>query len=172
MKTISILSLLIAAPLASSPTQSHIVIAAHSEPGQRLVITGHVVDANGRGVPNVIVRAYHTDAHGLYRSDHQMYGDTLPPRLQGYLRTGADGSYAIETIRPAPYPNRSAPAHVHFELREPGGHREYAILWFAGDPSLSARDAAAHPQAVCKPARTADGVLHCKRDFYVGREGE
>jgi protocatechuate 3,4-dioxygenase beta subunit len=172
MKTISILPLLVAATLVASPTRSHIVIAAASEPGARLVISGRVLDANGRGMPNVIIHAYHTDARGLYRADNQMYSDTLPPRLQGYLRTAADGSYEIETIRPAPYPNRSAPAHVHFELREPDGHRDYAILWFAGDPLLAPRDAAAHPHSVCTLTRTSDGVLHCTRNFYVGKEGE
>jgi len=90
MKTImtnAFLMLLLAVTLHASPKSSHIVIAGATEPGERLVVSGRVLDAEGRGVPNVIMRAYQTEA------------------LQGYLRTAADGSYAIETIR-------TVPAHI------------------------------------------------------------
>ena|ERR1051326_5563762 len=174
MKTIlrnTFLTLLLAVALRASPKSSHIVIAGAGEPGQRLVVSGRVLDATGHGVPNVIMRAYHTDARGLYRADNQMYSDSAPPRLQGYLRTAADGSYIIETIRPAPYPNRSTPAHIHFELRPPNGPREYAILYFADDPLLTPAQRAKSPQAICRPV-AAKGILHCTRDFHLGKEGE
>jgi len=172
MKTIltnAFLTLLLAATLRASPKSSHIVIAGAGEPGQRLVVSGRVLDANGHGVPNVIMRAYHTDARGLYRADGRFYSDSAPPRLQGYLRTAADGSYVIETIRPAPYPNRSTPAHIHFELRSPNAQREYAILYFADDPLLTAAQRTKLPQAICHPL-ASNGVVHCTRDFHLGKE--
>jgi len=150
---------------------SHLVIAPPGEPGVRIVVTGHVLDANGRPVPHVVIRAYHTDARGLYRADNRMYGDNLPPRLQGTLRTADDGSYDIQTIRPAPYPNRSTPAHIHFELRPPSGPHEYAILYFADDPLLTKEQRTKQPQAICRLA-PVNGVLHCTRDFHLGKEGE
>ena len=150
---------------------SHLVIAPPGEPGVRIVVSGHVLDASGRPVPHVIIRAYHTDARGLYRADGKFYSDALPPRLQGSLRTAGDGSYSIETIRPAPYPNRSTAAHIHFELRPPNGGHEYAILYFADDPLLTATERAKNPQAICRLAR-ANGVLRCTRDFHLGKEAD
>jgi len=150
---------------------SRVVIAPPGEPGVRIVISGRVLDASGRPVPHVILRAYHTDARGLYRADARMYSDTLPPRLEGTLRTAGDGSYSIETIRPAPYPNRSTPAHIHFELRPPNGPRDYAILYFADDPLLTREQRTKQPQAICRLV-PVKGVLHCTRDFHLGKEGE
>ncbi|HEY2092751.1 MAG TPA: hypothetical protein VGJ81_12750 [Thermoanaerobaculia bacterium] len=151
---------------------SHLLLAPLSEPGQRIVVSGRVLDASGHPVPHVTIVAYHTDAHGLYRADGSMYSDTAPPRLRGSLRTDDHGSYDIETIRPAPYPNRSQPAHIHFELRPPTGPHEYAILYFADDPLLSAAQRAKQPQAICRLTPGGKGVLRCTRDFHLGKEGE
>lgn len=148
---------------------SHLVIAPPGEPGVRIVVSGRVLDASGRPVPRVDIRAYHTDARGLYRADSKMYSDSAPPRLQGTLRTADDGSYVIETIRPAPYPSRTLPAHIHFELRPPNGPHEYAILYFADDPLLTAQQRAKLPQAICRLA-PSKGILRCTRDFHLGKE--
>lgn len=150
---------------------SHLVIAPPGEPGVRIVVSGRVFDAQGRPVPHVDIRAYHTDARGLYRADNKMYSDSAPPRLQGTLRTDDNGAYDIETIRPAPYPSRTLPAHIHFELRPPNGPRDYAILYFADDPLLTPAQRAKTPQAICRLA-PVKGVLHCIRDFHLGKEGE
>jgi len=146
---------------------SHIRIAPADEPGQRLVLTGHVVDAHGRPAPNVEIYAYHTDAQGLYRRDRYVPDwPSRPPRLQGTLRTAADGSYEIDTIVPAPYPSRNNPAHIHFHVR---GQAE--ILWFEGDPLL--RYATQRPPgdgtfASVRPlVRDKQGVAHCTRDFRL-----
>ena len=42
------------------------------------------------------------------------------------LRIGASGNYRFESIRPAPYPGRPDPAHIHMTVKEPGRH-EYWI---------------------------------------------
>ena len=92
---------------------SRMKIASDSEPGQRLIITGHVFGPDGKP-RRVQLYAYHTDARGLYRPDGSFKGD---PRLRGTLLTAEDGSYEIDTIKPAPYPNRNIPAHIHMHLR-------------------------------------------------------
>lgn len=162
-------TLLFAIALFLSPANSHIKIAAATEPGQRIVVSGRVLDTSGHPVPNVIIRAYHTDARGLYRADNKMYSASAPPRLQGFLRTDANGAYEIDTIRPAPYPNRTIPAHIHFELRPPDGARESAILYFYDDPLLTSEQRAKQPQAICRLA-PVNGALRCTRDFHLGKE--
>ena len=59
---------------------------------------------------------------------------TILDRLRGWARTGADGTYAFSTIKPAPYPDRSMPAHIHLYVLEPG-RRPYWIddAVFAGE---------------------------------------
>ena len=111
--------LLIASTAAASP--SHMKIAADNEPGQRMIITGRVFGTDGKPLGGVTIDAYHTDAKGLYRLDDHYPEE--PARLHGTLVTAADGSYEIDTIRPAPYPHRNIPAHIHFRLRGKGFDR-------------------------------------------------
>jgi len=121
------------------PNGAHARIAPFEEPGEQLVISGKVFGANCRiAVAGVTVYAYQTDANGYYRPDHHIPDWKMRrPRLEGTARTGADGAYEFQTIRPAPYPERNNPAHVHFVLWWPDGHRQSDILYFEGDPLLS-----------------------------------
>jgi protocatechuate 3,4-dioxygenase beta subunit len=117
-------------------------IAGPSEPGERMRIDGTVFQADGRTpAAGVIVYAYHTDAAGLYSRDAP---DTEWSRrhglLRGWVRTGADGRYGFDTIKPAPYPDRQDPAHVHLTIVEPG-RRPYWIddIVFAGEFGVNDR---------------------------------
>ena len=119
-------------PLAAYASPSRMKIAADSEPGQRLIITGRVLGADGQP-RRVQLYAYHTDAKGLYRLDGSFKGE---PRLRGTLVTAADGSYEIDTIKPAPYPNRIIPAHIHIHLRGPGFDQEEEIRFEGSGPAV------------------------------------
>src|SRR5262245_33329115 len=84
-------------------------IAPASEPGTPFVMRGTVLDAAGKPAGNVAVFAYQTDATGLYAQA----GAADPWRLKGWAVTDASGRFEFRTIRPAPYPNRPIPAHIH-----------------------------------------------------------
>ncbi|WP_299647235.1 hypothetical protein [Sphingomonas bacterium] len=62
-----------------------------------------------------------------------------PGRLRGWLNTGADGRYRVETIKPGPYPGRTDPAHIHLFLLQPGAGDPYWIddVVFAGEFGLT-----------------------------------
>ena len=111
-------------------------IAGPTERGTPLRITGTVFGADGRTpAPGVVVYAYHTDAAGLYsRGTRETEWSRRHGLLRGWARTKADGRYAFDTIKPAPYPNRSDPAHIHLTIVEPG-RRPYWIddIVFAGE---------------------------------------
>ncbi len=127
--------LLLIAVLLASP--NFVRIAALSEPGERLVISGTMYRADGRTpAANVALLAYHTNAKGIYpkRADGDRRG-----ALQGRLRTDAQGRYRIETIRPGGYPGRVDPAHIHLVV-QPEGKPEISVpeIIFDDDPRTNA----------------------------------
>jgi Protocatechuate 3,4-dioxygenase beta subunit len=154
-------------PAQASPRlPSRIQIAAKGEPGERLILSGHTLGPDGRPLAGVEVYAYHTGADGLYRRDrYTPEWPSKPPRLQGTLRTAGDGSYQIDTIKPAAYPSRNNPAHTHFKLRAPGFPEQGETIWFEGDPLLTAQQKAPY---VVPLRRDSDGVLRGRHDFKLG----
>ena len=145
-------------------------IAPADEPGKRLVVSGQVFAPDGTTpVAGITVYAYHTDATGHYTKT----GALRPPRLQGWAKTDAEGRFEFHTIRPAAYPGRTIPAHVHFILWGAGYPRQWTEeLRFEGDPFVTreivAEAAAAGKFAAVVPLqRGADGALHCTINFRV-----
>ncbi|MGH9422656.1 MAG: protocatechuate 3,4-dioxygenase, partial [Thermoanaerobaculia bacterium] len=88
-----------------------------------------------------------------------------PPRLQGTLRTAADGSYEIDSIKPAAYPSRNNPAHIHFKLRAPGYPEQGETIWFEGDLLLTAQQKASY---IVRLHRDANGLWRGTHDFHLG----
>jgi protocatechuate 3,4-dioxygenase beta subunit len=166
-------TLLIAAPALGQrdtlcrdrqPTDSTVSIAGAGEPGTPLVVTGRVVEGSERTpVAGARLLAFHTDDRGYY-SEGGM--DERNARLCGVLRSGDDGSYRIETIRPAHYATGGPPAHVHFELTPPGGRTLRFTLNFEGDPELGGRPAGETWDTV-RPTVERDGVLYVERDLWI-----
>lgn len=107
-------------------------IAPAGEPGTPLFIHGHVFQRDGRRpAPGIMVFAYHTDARGHY--DVSSAG-AHSWRLKGWATTDAEGAFEFQTIRPAPYPGRTTPSHVHVSIEGPGVQRRWVQeLWFEDD---------------------------------------
>jgi hypothetical protein len=137
-------------------------IAPAGEPGQPMVVHGRLFAKTGADpVGGAVIFAYQTGQDGLYQRPGQPGW-----RLQGWARTAADGSFEFQTIRPAPYPGRSIPAHIHLSAEAPGIVRGWLPeVQFADDRLVkdddrrtSAREGAfGH----ILPVRTVDGVQHC-----------
>jgi protocatechuate 3,4-dioxygenase beta subunit len=140
-------------------------IAGASEPGVPLVIEGVVTSSRGRPVPDVIVYAYHTDHTGIYPAARNRHG-----RLRGWARTNALGRYRFDTIRPAPYPGREIPEHVHMHVIEPGVGTYYIdSLEFLDDPLLTRRHTAGRGGIGLAMPGQRDGVWYAQRDVVLGR---
>ncbi len=138
---------------------------ADDSPGEPMRIVGVVRDEAGRALGGVRVYAYHTDPAGRYTpSDAPRGNEARHGRLRGWLETGADGRYRIETTRPGPYPGRPDPEHIHLAMARPGDTERYAgEIVFADDPRLTgawqtAQRRTGNPFTVCAPTRAADGV--------------
>ena len=116
-------------------------IASPSEPGERLVLRGRVLQSDGvTPASGIVVYAHQTNAEGVYAGGTpETEWSRRHGRLRGWVRTGADGRYEFHTIKPGRYPSRTDPAHIHLFVVEPG-RRPYWIddVVFAGEPGVDA----------------------------------
>jgi protocatechuate 3,4-dioxygenase beta subunit len=103
--------------------------------GARIIVSGRVLDEDGRPVPN---------SAGRYRHRNDQPHAPLDPHFNGYGRvmTDAEGRYKFKTIKPGPYPwgnhyNAWRPSHIHFSLFGPAFvTRLVTQMYFPGDPLL------------------------------------
>ncbi len=91
--------------------------------GQRIIVHGRVLDADGRPARNTLVEVWQANAGGRYRHDADNHAAPLDPDFSGAGRclTDDDGRYRFVTIKPGAYPwqnheNAWRPAHIHFSL--------------------------------------------------------
>ena len=151
-------------------------IAPAEEPGERLVLEGTVFGEDGETpASGVVIYAYHTDAEGLYSKRGDETGNGLRHgHLRGWVRTGEDGRYRFDTIRPASYPDSSEPQHIHMTLLPPGGEERWIeSVHFTDDPLLTERQRAGLSgrggSGVVTPVRDDAGVWHATRDIHLGQ---
>ena len=112
--------------------------------GERIVVTGRVLDENGDPVANTLVEVWQANAGGRYIHKQDQHDAPLDPNFLGSGRclTDAEGRYKFYTIKPGAYPwgnhyNAWRPNHIHFSLF--GGSiasRLVTQMYFPGDPLL------------------------------------
>src|SRR3954467_13535601 len=59
--------------------------------GERIIVHGHVVDEDGRGVPNTLVELWQANACGRYIHVVDQHPAPLDPNFTGAGRTQSDG---------------------------------------------------------------------------------
>jgi len=74
--------------------------------GERITVSGRVLDDNGRPVPNTLIELWQCNAAGRYRHRIDQHQAPLDPNFSGAGRTLTDtqGNYRFLTIKPGPYP--------------------------------------------------------------------
>ncbi|SRR5258707_1020300 len=110
--------------------------------GQRMILTGRVLDESGSPVPNTLIEIWQTNASGRYLHKRDQWPGPLDPNFLGMGRTvtSSEGVYRFLTIRPGAYPwknhpNAWRPAHIHFSLYGPTSlARLVTQMYFPGDP--------------------------------------
>ncbi|WP_447724387.1 dioxygenase family protein [Sphingomonas koreensis] len=160
-------------PLPSTLSAT-VVLAGSDEPGERMILTGRVLTADGTApAAGVVIYAHHTNDAGLYANgSNQTTWSRRHGRLRGWAVTGADGRYTFRTIKPAPYPDRTMPAHVHLFVGEPGRPPYYIDdVVFDGEFGVTAAYRKAREMrggnGIVRLGRTADGVLLAQRDIRL-----
>ena len=105
--------------------------------GERIIVHGHVLDEDGRGVPNALVELWQANACGRYIHVRDQHPAPLDPNFTGAGRaqTDGDGYYKFVTVKPGAYPwgnhhNAWRPAHIHFSVFG------YSFVIAAGDADV------------------------------------
>lgn len=127
------------------PTDCDLTHQHEGEPiGERIVVSGRLLDEYGRAVPHSLIEIWQANAAGRYRHKIDQHDAPLDPNFTGCGRTitAVDGSYRFVTIKPGAYPwknhpNAWRPQHVHFSLFGPSFcTRLVTQMYFPGDPLL------------------------------------
>jgi len=112
--------------------------------GERIIVSGQLLDENNRSVPNTLIEIWQANAAGRYFHEADQHNAPLDPNFTGcgQVVTDTHGHYQFVTIRPGEYPWRNhynawRPAHIHFSLFGPAfATRLVTQMYFPGDPLL------------------------------------
>lgn len=112
--------------------------------GQRIIVSGRVLDENGRPVAHTAIEIWQANAAGRYIHQHDQWDAPLDPNFTGVGRVVTDeaGRYRFVTVRPGAYPwgnhhNAWRPAHIHLSLMGPAfATRLVTQMYFPDDPLI------------------------------------
>jgi protocatechuate 3,4-dioxygenase beta subunit len=112
--------------------------------GQRIIVSGRVLDEDGRPAPHTVVEVWQANAAGRYIHARDQWDAPLDPNFTGVGRvvTDAEGRYRFISVKPGAYPwgnhkNAWRPEHIHFSLFGPAfATRLVTQMYFPGDPLI------------------------------------
>lgn len=186
------------AELAVLPPSCDLSVVSPGRPralGQLIVVTGRVVDGDGRPIRHALLECWQANAAGKYIHAADPSPVPIDPNFEGVGRivTDAEGRYRLRTIKPGgyavPYDGDGQlagwwrPPHIHFSIFGDGfGKRLVTQMYFPGEPLNgydlllnSIRDQRARMRLVSTfdpELSTSDGVLGFRHDFVVGGNRE
>jgi len=113
-------------------------------------VSGRITDEAGNPVAGARVDVWQTNDDGFY--DVQQPGEQPDMNMRGLFTTGADGSYAYQTVKPLPYSiptdgpvgkmlsamgrHGMRPAHIHYIVEAEGYETLVTHIFVSGDPYL------------------------------------
>jgi protocatechuate 3,4-dioxygenase beta subunit len=125
-------------------------IAPRDAQGTPAIVSGRVLDPEGRPIAGARLDVWQADSSGKYDSQ---YADSDDLHLRGRFRTDGDGRYVFRTVRPVHYPipddgpvgrmlratNRHPwrPAHIHFVVSADGYEPVTTHIFDDSDPYLA-----------------------------------
>lgn len=113
--------------------------------GERIVVTGRLLDEGGRPLRGALIEVWQANAAGRYMHKMDQHNAPLDPNFTGCGRTltDAEGCYRLLSVKPGAYPwgnhsNAWRPAHIHFSIFGDGlPSRLVTQMYFPGDPLLA-----------------------------------
>ena len=166
-------------PISFEKLSSVDTLPDFNEPGPKLEISGIVYKADGKTpAEDVVIYVYHTDQKGLYSkgNDPDRYREGWGKRhgyIRGWAKTNKNGVYRFLTLKPAAYPGRNIPAHIHVIIKEPDKNEYWIDEYLFDDDPLLTKD-----ERQKQEKRAGDGIiklvpdkgyLHGKRNIILGK---
>ncbi len=110
--------------------------------GERIIVTGQVMDDLGKPIPNALIEVWQANSAGRYMHKVDQHDAPLDPNFHGAGRmlTDENGRYRFMSIRPGAYPWRNhlnawRPSHIHFSVCGVNFmQRLVTQMYFPGDP--------------------------------------
>jgi protocatechuate 3,4-dioxygenase alpha subunit len=104
--------------------------------GQRIVITGSVLDGDGALVPDAMIEIWQADADGIYNHPADPNHAQADPRFLGFGRsdTRDNGRYSFTTVKPGRVGDQAPHVNVHVFSRGMLIHA-HTRLYFSDEPS-------------------------------------
>jgi protocatechuate 3,4-dioxygenase beta subunit len=136
----------------TGPAFGHDAVAEHDDDltlqsdgpplGERIIVSGQVLDSGGRPVRNALIEIWQANAAGRYRHRVDQHPAPLDPNFTGAGRcmTDDEGRYRFISIKPGAYPwknhdNAWRPAHIHLSVfGRAFTERLVTQMYFPGDP--------------------------------------
>jgi protocatechuate 3,4-dioxygenase beta subunit len=101
--------------------------------GEITHLSGKLLDASGDPIRNALIEIWQVDGNGVYlhTRDHHAKRDA---NFQGFGRflTSSTGEYYFRTVKPVPYPGRTA--HIHFKVKQRGDREFITQCYIKGHP--------------------------------------
>jgi protocatechuate 3,4-dioxygenase beta subunit len=125
------------------PNDMDLTAHGSSEPlGEKIVVTGRVLDEDGKPVRNSLLEVWQCNSAGRYWHKRDQHAAPLDPNFYGFgkMLTDDDGRYRFVTIKPGPYPwgnhdKAWRPAHIHFSMfGSVYAQRLVTQMYFPNDP--------------------------------------
>jgi len=114
--------------------------------GERITVTGHILDGAGGLVKDAVIEIWQADSAGLYNSPSELRG-TADPNFTGWGRcpTSAEhGVFSFETIKPGRVPfkdGRKMAPHISFWIVARGINVGlHTRMYFPEETSANAQD--------------------------------
>ncbi len=105
--------------------------------GKIFYLSGRVTNVRGEPIIDAELEIWQANAAGRYDHPADRNPEPVDPNFQGFTRikTGADGSYRIKTVKPGAYPatpDWMRPPHIHFDVKGRGS-RLVTQMYFEGE---------------------------------------
>jgi protocatechuate 3,4-dioxygenase, alpha subunit len=151
------------------------ILVDSETPGERIRITGRVLDGEGNPVPDAMIEIWQADSQGRYAHPADRRGSNV--RFKGFGRcgTGTDpqSRFAFETIKPGPIGDGQAP-HVNVIVFMRGMLcHVYTRIYFDDEAEANARDPVlasveeARRHTLIAPRTTAPGGTVYRFDLHM-----
>ena len=146
-----------------------------NEPGPKLEISGIVYKADGKTpAQDIVIYVYHTDQKGIYSKKGNESGwGKRHGYIRGWVKNDKTGFYRFLTLKPAAYPGRNIPAHIHVTIKEPDKNEYWIDEYLFDDDPLLTKD-----ERLKQEKRGGNGIiklapdkgyLHGKRNIILGK---